>query len=103
MLNAAVLAYQPEKYEGKLLLLLASEHPPHLNLLPGWQAVVPRNLYPQYVDGHHRDLLKAPNVRRVADAIVSHLISVTDEKSSSCSATLQDERDLVQTAKSTGI
>ena len=74
MLNAAVLAYQPKRYEGKLLLLLASEHPPHLDLLPGWRAVVPRNLHPQYVDGHHRDLLKAPNVRGVAEAIVSHLI-----------------------------
>ncbi len=103
MVNAAVLAYRPKKYEGKLLLLLASEHPPHLNLLPGWQAVVPHDLYPQYVEGHHRDLLKTPNVRRVADAIVSHLTSVTAEKSLSCSATLPDERDLVQTAESTRV
>lgn len=72
MLNAAVLAYQPEKYEGKVLLLLASDRPPHVNLLPGWRAVV-RNLHTHYVDGHHRDLLDTRNVRNVADAIVSHL------------------------------
>ena len=42
MIEAAALAYQPEKYEGKVLLLLASDRPPHVNFLPGWQAVVPR-------------------------------------------------------------
>jgi thioesterase domain-containing protein/acyl carrier protein len=71
MIEAAALAYQPETYEGKVLLLLASDHP--LNLLPGWQAVVPRNLHTQYVDGYHRDLLDTRNLRIVADAIVSHL------------------------------
>jgi amino acid adenylation domain-containing protein len=77
MIVAAALAYQPEKYEGKVLLLLASDHPPHMNLIPGWRAVVPRNLHTQYVSGYHRDLLDSRNVRTVADAIVSHL--TTDE------------------------
>ena len=78
MLNAAVLAYQPEKYEGKVLLLLASDRPPHVNLLPGWQAVVPLSLHTHYVDGHHAELLHKDNVQSVAGAILSHLISTTD-------------------------
>jgi amino acid adenylation domain-containing protein len=74
MVKRAVLAYQPEKYEGKVLLLLASERSPHLDLLPGWQSVVaPHGLHIQYLDGHRSDLLKLPKVRKVVDAIVSHL------------------------------
>jgi thioesterase domain-containing protein len=85
-LEAAVFAYKPENYKGKVLLLLASERPPHVNLLPGWQAVVSGNLHIHYLDGHRRDLAKAPTVRSTADAIVSHLISTTEEKSLSCCA-----------------
>jgi thioesterase domain-containing protein/aryl carrier-like protein len=73
MIEAAALRYQPEKYDSKVLLLLASERPPHVNFLPGWQAVVPQGLYTQYLDGHHRDLLKGENLRSVAHAIVSHI------------------------------
>jgi thioesterase domain-containing protein len=73
MIEAAILAYRPKKYEGRALLLLASDHPPHMNILPGWRALVPRNLHAQYVDGYHRNLLDTRNVRTVADAIVSHL------------------------------
>jgi thioesterase domain-containing protein len=74
MVRTAVGAYQPKKYEGKVLLLMASDRAPHLDLSPGWQSVVaPHNLHIQYLDGHRSDLLKAPNVRRVLDAIVSHL------------------------------
>jgi hypothetical protein len=81
MVEAAAFAYQSEKYEGKMLLLLASERPPHVNFVPGWQAVVHRKLHTGYVDGHHRELMKAQNVRTIADAIVSHLISATDRES----------------------
>jgi amino acid adenylation domain-containing protein len=84
MLLAAVLAYRPEKYEGKALLLLASEHAPHRNLLPGWQAVVTPNLHARYINGHRRDLLKQPNVQGVTDAITSHLTSGTAKESLSC-------------------
>jgi thioesterase domain-containing protein len=84
LIEAASRGYQPEKYEGKVLLLLASDRPPHRNFLPGWQAVVPRNLHTHYVDGHHRELEKTQNMQSVADAIVSHLISTIDGNSLSC-------------------
>jgi thioesterase domain-containing protein len=84
MIEAAARAYQPEKYEGTVLLLLASDRPPHVNYLPGWQAVVPSNLHIRYVDGRHDELLNRENVRSVADAIVSHIVSTTEEKSFSC-------------------
>jgi thioesterase domain-containing protein len=80
IIETAAFEYQPMKYEGKVLLLLASERPPHVNFFPGWQAVVPRSMHMQYVDGHHRDLTKAPYVKGVADAILYHLGHV-DKKS----------------------
>ena len=80
VLQAAALAYKPERYEGKVLLILASERPPHVNYLPGWQKVVPDNLYTRYVGAHHRDFQKERILRNVADVIVSHLPSATYER-----------------------
>jgi amino acid adenylation domain-containing protein len=73
MIEAAVSEYHPDRYNGDVLLVLASERPPHMDFLPGWQAVISHNLHVRYVDGHHRDLLDPQNVRNVADAIVSFL------------------------------
>jgi amino acid adenylation domain-containing protein len=73
LIEAAAFAYEPQKYDGKVLLMLASERPPHVDILPGWQAVVPQ-LHTEILTAHHRDLLKVQNARRVADAIVSHLL-----------------------------
>jgi amino acid adenylation domain-containing protein len=72
-IEAAAVKYQPKRYDGKVLLLLASERPPHKNFLPGWQAVVPSSLHTHYLDAHHRELLKGENARGVAKAIISHL------------------------------
>jgi hypothetical protein len=80
MIRTATHAYRPEKYEGEALLLLASGGPNHESFLPGWQALVPRNLHVRHVEAHHRDLLDAQNVRSVADAIV-HFKSIADEES----------------------
>jgi amino acid adenylation domain-containing protein len=85
-LQSAALAFRPEKYEGKVLLILASEHPPYVNLLPGWQKVVARDLNTYYVEGHHDDLLKGRSMRSVADQIVSHLTHSTDDNLLSLSA-----------------
>jgi amino acid adenylation domain-containing protein len=82
-LEAAAFAYKPERYDGKVLLVLASEHPPHKNFLPGWQAVVSRNLHAQYVEGHRNDLL-VKNVRTVADAIIFHHGSALGGESAAC-------------------
>ena len=70
MMETAARGYQPRKYEGKVLLLLASRRPSYVNLLPGWQEVIPHNLHAQYVDGYHRDLIEEPDVKGVADAIL---------------------------------
>jgi amino acid adenylation domain-containing protein len=79
LLQAAALAYRPEKYEGKVLLILASERPPHVNFVPGWQKVVPENLHARYVGAHHRDFQKEKILRSVADVILSHLPSATHD------------------------
>jgi amino acid adenylation domain-containing protein len=80
VLQAAALAYRPAKYQGKVLLILASERPPHVNFLPGWQKVVPDGLYTRYVGAHHRDFQKEKVLRSVADVIVSHLPPATHDR-----------------------
>jgi amino acid adenylation domain-containing protein len=79
MIEAAASDYEPERYEGKTLLVLASDRPPHRNYLAGWQAIVLHNLHTQYVDGHHREFLNLQNVRAIADGILSQLTSSTDD------------------------
>jgi amino acid adenylation domain-containing protein len=81
MIETAAFEYQPKQYQGKVLLLLASERPPHVNFLPGWQAVIPDQLHTQYVQGHHRELIAGPYVESIADAIVYHLNSPFGEGS----------------------
>ena len=77
MLEAAAAAYVPKRYDGRVLVILASERPPHLDSLPAWQKVIPHGLHTQYFDGHHEDLSKAENAGRIAAAIHAHLGSVT--------------------------
>jgi thioesterase domain-containing protein/aryl carrier-like protein len=73
MIEAAAFTYRPERYEGRVLLLLASDRPPHVNFLPGWQAIVRRNLHAKYIDAHHSELTNAQNARTIADIILSQL------------------------------
>jgi amino acid adenylation domain-containing protein len=73
LIETATLAYNPRIYDGKVLLLLASQHSPQNNFVPGWQLVVPHDLCVQVVDTHHRDLMKGETVRNVANAIAYHL------------------------------
>ena len=75
-----------------MLLLLPSERPPHVNRLHAWQAVIPGNLHAQYVEGNHRDLIEAPYVRRVADAIVYHLNSTSGDASPQMSGEMAKSR-----------
>lgn len=73
MIEAAALTYRPTKYPGKVLLLLASDRPPQVDYLDGWQSVITGDFHFQYVDGHHSELIRTPHVRGVAEAINSHL------------------------------
>jgi hypothetical protein len=100
VIETAAHAYQPEKYGGTVLLLLASDRPPHMNFLPGWQPLV-GNLHTLYVGGHHGELLSKNNVRSVANAIGSHLGCVTDDNSLSIRTVAPGSRDLTQKATST--
>jgi amino acid adenylation domain-containing protein len=73
MVEAALLEYQLDKYDGEVLVILAADHPRTATFLPEWQAVISRKLQPQYVQGQHRDLLSHANLRIIAEAIVSRL------------------------------
>jgi len=81
LIETAASKYKPAIYGGKVLLLLATEHRPDVNFLPGWLALVPHSLHAQSVDGHHTELLNETTVRRVADAIVTHLVPAAEQTS----------------------
>jgi thioesterase domain-containing protein/aryl carrier-like protein len=77
LIETAATSYQPPRYEGNVLLLLAADRAPNVNFLSGWKAVVARDLQVKYVNAHHTELTKMPHVRDVAEAIASHLQSQT--------------------------
>jgi amino acid adenylation domain-containing protein len=87
MLENAALVYQPAKYEGKVLLLLAKERDPLFDFLPGWQSVIPRNLEAFYVRGRHHDLITSDNVREIANHIQCFLKECSVGEGSSWKAT----------------
>jgi thioesterase domain-containing protein len=76
MIEAAALTYRPGKYQGKVLLLMASDRPPQVDYLDGWRSVIAGDFNFQYVDGHHSELIRIPHVRGVAEAINSHLLPI---------------------------
>jgi amino acid adenylation domain-containing protein len=86
MIETAATSYHPEKYEGEVLLLLASDRAPHVNFLPGWQTEVSHGLHTQYIEAHHSELINTRNARSIADAIVSHLASTIGEGPMPCDA-----------------
>jgi amino acid adenylation domain-containing protein len=73
VIERAAFKYSPEKYDGKVLLLLATDHSSHVNFLPGWQAVIPGDLHVEHLNAHHDDLMIRPTVERVANSIVAHV------------------------------
>jgi len=79
LIDFGTSVYQPKRYDGRVLLLLASERPPDIDALPGWQALVPSGLHTQYLDGYHDELTKGISAQRVVDAIFSHLASATEQ------------------------
>jgi len=77
--ESAAFVYEPEKYGGEVLLLVASEGTHGVSFLPGWEALVPQSLHTEYVDGHHRELMTAQNVRSMASVITSYLVTTSKE------------------------
>jgi amino acid adenylation domain-containing protein len=73
MLENAAFVFQPARYGGKVLLLLAKERDPLFDFLSGWKSVVPRDLSVFYVQGRHRELITSNNVREIANLIQSTL------------------------------
>ncbi len=73
MLERAAAMFQPRQYDGRVLVVLADERPPHLDFLPAWQKVIPTNLDAQTLPGHHEDLIYGESAHRVAKVIHTHL------------------------------
>lgn len=81
IIERAAFAHYPSRYEGEVLLVLSEHRVPHLDFLPGWQAVVRGNLHTAYVDGHHREFITPQNVGTIA-GIISRYLAPADEKDS---------------------
>ncbi len=73
MLEKAAAAFQPNQYDGRVLVVLADERPPHLDFLPAWKKVIPNNLDAQTLPGHHEDLIYGDSAHRVAKVIHNYL------------------------------
>jgi amino acid adenylation domain-containing protein len=82
MIVNAALDYQPAKYEGKTLLLMAKERDPLFDFLSGWKSVV-SNLHASYVQGRHLELITSNNASEVANLIQSNLMQCTAGEGSS--------------------
>lgn len=79
LIESAAANYHAEEYTGKALLVMATDHPPDVDFLPGWTKVFSGDLEVRYLKGHHRDLMVQPLVQSLADVILSRLDDVADE------------------------
>lgn len=79
LIESAAASYHAQEYSGKALLVMATDHPPDVDFLPGWRAVFSGDLEVRHLKGHHRDLLVEPAVQTLADVILSRLDHVGGE------------------------
>jgi hypothetical protein len=73
LIESAVYDYDPARYGGEALLLLASGRVSHETALAGWRSLIPFTLRTHYINAYHRELMESPNVEQIARAIVHHL------------------------------
>jgi thioesterase domain-containing protein/acyl carrier protein len=76
MIEKAANLYRPVPYEGKVALILAADHPPHIDFLSEWRRFIPRGLHTQYLVAHHSELLNGSAVQAVAEAMASQVESI---------------------------
>jgi amino acid adenylation domain-containing protein len=74
-IESSIVKYRPERYEGSALLLLASDHAPHLDLAREWEGMI-RTMSVQYFEGHHNDLWKQPQLCEIAAKISAYIRSL---------------------------
>ena len=80
LIESAAAKYHAQEYTGKALLVMATEHPPDVDFLPGWKKVFSGDLEVRHLKGHHRDLLVEPAVQTLADVILSRLDQPSGER-----------------------
>lgn len=73
LLETAAACYEPSFFDGDAIFIMASElppdSPPHDHFLQWWSSVVKREIQTQFVPGQHLDLVRAPAVYNVAEAV----------------------------------
>jgi amino acid adenylation domain-containing protein len=73
LLETAAASYQPSFFDGKAIFIMASElppdSPPHDHFLRWWSSVIKQEIQSQFVPGQHLDLVRAPAVYNVAEAV----------------------------------
>jgi thioesterase domain-containing protein len=79
LIESAAASYHAREYTEKALLIMATEHPPDVDFLPGWKEVFSGDLEVRHLEGHHRDLLVEPAVQTLANLILSRLDHVAGE------------------------
>ena len=73
LLETAAASYEPSSFDGNAIFIMASElppdSPPHDHFLQWWSSVVKGEIQTQFVPGQHLDLVRAPAVYNVAEAV----------------------------------
>ncbi|HEY0602653.1 MAG TPA: amino acid adenylation domain-containing protein [Herpetosiphonaceae bacterium] len=73
---AAMRAYQPRPYAGRLTLLKAGAQPPNIDPAAGWEQLAEQSLIVDTVPGTHFSLVKPPQVTDLAARLQRWLESV---------------------------
>ncbi len=83
LIESAVYSYGPDRYNSRVLLLLASGRISHASSLAGWRSLVPFTLHTEYINAYHRELMDSPNVEEIARVIAHHLSFGCDQNATS--------------------
>jgi len=79
LIEHSASSYSPRRYRGKVALILAEDHPPHIDFLTGWRTLIPETLHAQYLLAHHDELMSGEAVQNVANAMASQIKAIAQQ------------------------
>jgi thioesterase domain-containing protein/acyl carrier protein len=78
MIEEAAAYYEARQYDGNVALILAADHPPHIDFLSEWRQLIPHNLHSQYLVAHHSELMNDEFVQTVANSMAAQIKRVAE-------------------------
>lgn len=78
MIEEAAAFYEARQYDGNVALILAADHPPHIDFLSEWRQLIPHNLHSQYLVAHHSELMNDSFIQTVANSMAAQIKRVAE-------------------------